>query len=190
MARVWAPTTGWLASHLARLFIPRQDPHGAGSLIRDVRGEDNPGPKGQWMHVDAAHDIPVADKRTSGIAAAPHPSFDFVFPAAYRTLAARSPLRTSEALDAGCLGFIRQVGDVPAVLPPGQALIVMPSAGAPAYTIWIADEQVAYLVLLTKGDDLARSLVAERSDLPPGARAHPAPSPLQFPPAPRPFVAT
>ena len=74
VARVRAPTTGWLASHRARLFIPCQDPHGASSLIRDVRGEGNRPSKGQRMHVDAAHHIPMPDKRTLGIAAAPDPS--------------------------------------------------------------------------------------------------------------------
>ena len=98
---------GRTAWHLTRLFIPRQDPHGACSLIRDVSGEGDLGPKGQRVHVDAAHHIPVSLKGTMGIAAAPLPPFHFVFPAAYRTLAARSPLRTSEALDASLFRFIQ-----------------------------------------------------------------------------------
>jgi hypothetical protein len=160
VARVRAPTTGWLVSHLARLFTPCPDPRGAGSLIRDLSGEGDRTPKRQRVHVDAAYHIPMTNKPTDGVAAAPDPSFDFLFPAAYRTLAARSPLRTSEAHDAGCLGFTRQVGDIPAVLPPGQALIVMPSTGALAHAMRITDEQSARLMLLTKGDDFSGALVA------------------------------
>ncbi len=185
MTRVRAPTTGRLASHQARLFIPRPDPHGTGSLIRDASGERNRGPKRQRVHVHAAHHIPVADKRALGIAAAPDAPLHFVFPAAYRTLAARSPLTASEALDAGCFGFGSKIGQIPAVLPPAQALIMMPSAGPLAHTLRIADEQPAHLMLLTKRDDFAGSLMAQRPNLPPGARAHLAPSSLQLAPAPR-----
>src|SRR5215472_1283106 len=90
--------------HLTRLFIPRQDPHGAGSLIRDVSGEGDLRPKGQRVHVDAAHEVPVALEETKRIAAAPVAPFHFLFPAAYRRLSRCSPLTTSEALDAGCCG--------------------------------------------------------------------------------------
>jgi hypothetical protein len=123
-----------------QLFIPRPDPDGASSLIRDLTGERNRTSKGLRVHVHAAHHIPMPDKGTLGVATPPHPSAYFVFPAAYWTLAARSPLRTSEALDAGCLGFIGQIGDILTVLPPGEALIVMPSAVALAHTVWIANE--------------------------------------------------
>ena len=78
---------GRAALHLARVFISRQDPYGACSLIRDASGEGDLGPKGQGVHVDAADHIPVSLKGTLGIAAAPLPPFDFLFPAAYRTLA-------------------------------------------------------------------------------------------------------
>ena len=83
----------------------------------------------------------VSDTPTPGIAAAPDSSFDFLFPAACQTLARCSPLRTSEAHDADGLGFIAKIRDIPAVLPPGQALIVVPSMVAPAHPIRIAHEE-------------------------------------------------
>jgi hypothetical protein len=83
---------GPAALHPARLFIPRQDPHGASPLIRDASGEGNLGAKGQRVHVHAADHIPVPLEATLGVAAAPLAPPHFLFPAAYRTLAARSPL--------------------------------------------------------------------------------------------------
>jgi hypothetical protein len=106
------------------------------------------------MLVDAPDDIPMPHKPTDGVAAAPDPPFDLLFPAAYRTLAARSPLRACEALDAGGFRFIAEIGDISAKLPPGEALIVMPSAIPPAYSLWMTDKQPAYLVLLAEGDDV------------------------------------
>src|ERR1043166_9659488 len=83
-----------------------------------------PGCGGQRVHVDAAHHIPVPLEGTLWIAAVPAPSLDFLFPAAYRTLAACTPLRTSEALDAGCLRFAGKIGDVLAVFPYTHPLVV------------------------------------------------------------------
>jgi hypothetical protein len=140
VTRVRAPTTGRLASHLARLFIPCQDPHGACSLIRDLSGEGDPVAKRQRVHIDAPDDISVADKRASGIAAAPHPPLAFLFPAAYRTLAARPPLRTSEAHDASYLCFVREIGDVLPLPPLRHALIVMAPMVLVAHAIRVADE--------------------------------------------------
>src|ERR1051326_3879764 len=64
---------GRAALHLARLFIPCQDPYGAGSLIRDASGEGDLGPKGEQVHVDAADHIPMALEGAPGIATAPLP---------------------------------------------------------------------------------------------------------------------
>jgi hypothetical protein len=112
------------------------------------------------MHVDTAHHIPVTDKPTDWVATAPNPPFHFLFPAAFRTLAARSPLRTSEALDAGCSRLIGEISDILAVLPPRQALIMVPSTIPSAYALWITYEQPTHLVLLTKRDNLAGALMA------------------------------
>ena len=144
MARVRAATTGGLVSHRARLFTPCQDPHGASSLIRDLSGESNVAPIRQQVHVDAAYYIPMTFKPTLGIATAPHPSFDFVFPAAYWTLAARSPLGTSEALNAGLGCFVRKGGNVLPVVPHGHSLVVMAPFVLLAHAIRVANEQVAY----------------------------------------------
>ena len=78
--------------HPARVFIPCQDPHGACSLIRDVSGEGDLRAIGSLVHVDTADHIPVPAKGTLEVAAAPLAPLDFLFPAAYRRLSARSPL--------------------------------------------------------------------------------------------------
>ena len=70
---------GRAALHLARLFTPCQDPHGASSLIRDVSGEGDPGPKGERVHVDTADHIPMPRTGTLGVAAAPMAPLDFCF---------------------------------------------------------------------------------------------------------------
>ena len=108
---------GRAALHLARLFIPRRNPHGASSLIRDVSGETYLRPKRKRVHVDTAHHIAMSHKGTSWIAAAPDAPLHFLFPAAFRTLARRAPLRASEAHDAGEFGFVGEVSEVLPVLP-------------------------------------------------------------------------
>src|SRR5262249_48756093 len=89
---------GRAALHLARLFTPRQDPHGAGSLIRDVSGEGDPGAKGQWVHVDTAHDVSVASKRAFLITAERGAPTYFLFPAACWRLSTRSSRRRKSKL--------------------------------------------------------------------------------------------
>jgi hypothetical protein len=109
VARVEAPTTDWLVSHRAWLFTPCPDPHGSSSLIRDASGEGNALPKGEQVLVDTAHHVPVPDKSALRVAAAPDPSFDFLFPAAYRTPARCSPLTAGEARDAGAAGRTHRI---------------------------------------------------------------------------------
>ena len=93
--------------HRARLFIPCPDPHGASSLIRDVSGEGDLRAKGQRVHVDAAHHIPMPLKGALRVAAAPTRPLTFCFQphTGHWLLVPRS--RASEALDAGCFGFVR-----------------------------------------------------------------------------------
>src|SRR5215467_14211723 len=95
-------------------------------------------------------------KGATGIAAAPSSPFDFLFPAACRTLARCSPLRTSEAHDAGQLCFIDEIGDVLAILPLRHALIMMASVVVLAHAKRIANEESTNLVLLAESDDLPR----------------------------------
>ncbi len=132
-------------------------------------------PKGKWVHVDAAHHIPVSLEGTGLVAAAPLTPFHSLFPAAYWTLAARSPLRASEALDARCFGFIGEVGHILPVFPRRHPLIVVASAVASAHAVWIADEQFPHTLLLAEGDQPPRAFVAQVAYLPAFAGAHLAP---------------
>ena len=132
---------GRAALHLARLFIPCQDPHGASSLIRDVSGEGNLGPKGQRVHVDAADHIPMPCKGTLGVAAAPLAPRTFCFQphTGHWLLVPRSePVKLSML---AAVGFVGEVGDVLPVFPPGHSLVVMASAVPLAHAIWVADEE-------------------------------------------------
>ena len=71
----------------------------------------------------------------------------------------------------------------------GHALVVMASPVPLAHPVWIADEEAADPVLLAEGNDFARALVPESTDLPPFAGAHLPPGTLQLAPAPRPLLA-
>ena len=68
-------------------------------------------------------------------------------------------------------------------------LVVMASLVLPAYPMGVADKEAAHVLLLAKGDHLARALVPERTDLPPFAGAHLPTGALQLAPALRPRLA-
>src|SRR5215469_8763664 len=85
----------------------------------------------------------------------PHSAFRFVFVPAYRTLAACSSFRASEALDAGLLALVGQIIDIFSIFPLRHALVVMASFVLSSYPMRVADEEGAYLLLLTEVDHLA-----------------------------------
>ena len=130
MARVRATTTCRLHAHHPRLFTPRTDPQGTGPLIRDVSGNIDAAAKGDRVHVDTAHHIPVPDKRAPRTVTAPDTPPDFLFPPTDWTPARCSPLRAGEALDVGQFRFVDQIGDIFAILPLAHPLIMMASASA------------------------------------------------------------
>src|SRR5579884_1931526 len=66
----------------------------------------------------------------------------------------------------GLFRFVGQVVDIFAVFPQGHALIVMSAIVVRAYSMRIANEERAYLLLLTKVDHFAGSFVAHITDTP------------------------
>ena len=144
----WWPVSGRLqragCTAPGTIVYPVPGPYGASSLIRDASGEGDLGPKGQRVHVDAADHIPMPFKGTPGIAAAPMAPLDFCFQPHTGDFLLVPRSRTSEALDAGCFRFVREVGDVLPVFPRGHALIVMAPAVLLAYAIGVADEEASH----------------------------------------------
>src|SRR5260370_6349292 len=99
---------------------------------------------------------------------------------AYRTLAARSSFRASEALDAGLLALVGEIIDITAVLPLCHALVVMASFVLLAHPMRVADEEGTYLLTLAKLDHLARGLVPQVAHPPLDTACHLVLGPLQF----------
>ena len=145
----------------AWLFIPRANPYGAGPSIRDRLGERNWLTIGDRVHIDAADHVAVSTEAARGIAADPFSPFGLsLAPAAYRTPAGGSPLRSGEALDVALCAFVIQIFNVFAILPLGHTLTVMPASWTPAHSIGIADVDNSDTLLYTKVHDPPDTLVS------------------------------
>src|SRR5262249_6713375 len=75
------------ALHQRGLCSPPLDPHGTRPLLRDLSGKGDGGSKGEHMHVDTAHHIPMPHKGAEGMTATPHAPAHVLLPPADRTLA-------------------------------------------------------------------------------------------------------
>jgi hypothetical protein len=133
------------------------------------------------VHIDAAHNIAMALKTT--FPAFPHSAPGPVSMLAYRTLAARSSFRASEALDAGLFTLVGQIVDILAVLPLGHALVVMASSVLLPHPVQVADEERLDLLLFAKVDYLPGCLVAQIAHTPFGTACHFILGVLQLPPS-------
>src|SRR5258708_22502103 len=114
------------------------------------------------------------------VPALPYPASGLMPMPAYRTLAARSSFRASEALDAGLCTFVGEVVDVAAVLPLTHALVVVASFVLLAHPMRVPDEERTNLLSLAKPDHLARGFMAQVAHTPLDAACHLVPGPLQF----------
>src|SRR5260370_21588310 len=111
------------------------------------------------MHIHTTDHIAMPHKST--LPALPYPASGLVFMPAYRTLAARSSFRASEALDAGLLAFVGEIIDIFAVLPLRHALIVMASFVLLPHAMRVANEERANLLTLAKLDHLSCCFVPQ-----------------------------
>src|SRR5271157_6042962 len=114
------------------------------------------------MHIDTADNVAMASEAT--FAACPISALGLVFVLAYRTLATCASFGASEALDASLCGFMGEVIDVLAIFPQGHALIMVTPTILVTYTMGIADEEEANIVLLAKVDHFARGFVTQITD--------------------------
>src|SRR5260370_6671044 len=137
---------------------------------------------GQAVHIHTAYDIAVPLEPT--FPAFPYSAFRLVFMPAYRTLAARSSFRASEALDAGLLALVGEIIDITAVLPLAHTLVVMASFILLAHAMRVADEERADLLTLAKLDHLSCRLVPEITHPPFATACHFGPCAVQFLPTP------
>src|SRR5260370_20168993 len=147
-------------THQRRLLIPVLNPDGPGPSIRDLSGERDPGAKCQEVHIHATDDIAMTNKDALRIAAAPDAPLHFLFPPAYRTLARCTPLRASEALDAGLLGLVGKIGDILPIFPLGHPLIMVASTIAVPDHRRVADKEPPKALLLAEGNHLSGALLA------------------------------
>ncbi len=116
------------------------------------------------MHIHAADDVAMPYKPAS--LALPYPASWLVCMPAYRTLAACSSFRASEALDAGLLTLVGEIIDITAVLPLRHALVVMASFVLLAHPMRVADEEGINLLLYAEVKHLARGFVAQITHAP------------------------
>ncbi len=130
------------------------------------------------MHIHAAYHVAMPHKST--LPALPYSASGLVLMPAYRTLAARSSFRASEALDAGLLALVGEIVDIAPVLPLRHALVVMASFVLFSHAMRVADEEGANLLLFAEVDHLARGLVAQIAHPPLDTTCHLVPGPLQF----------
>jgi hypothetical protein len=115
--------------------------------------------KSEFVHIDTANNIPVADKAT--FAACPISSLGLVFMPTCRTLAACASFGASEAHDVGLFGFMSEVVDILAIFPQGHSLVVVATRIAMAYTMWVANEERTNLSLLAEVDHFAGGFVTQ-----------------------------
>ena len=133
------------------------------------------------MHIHTADHVAMPSKST--VPALPHSASGLMFMPAYRTLAACSSFRASEALDAGLYTFVREIVDIFAILPLRHTLVVIPSLVLLAHVMRVADEERANLFFNTEVKHLARGFVAQVAHAPFDATCHLVLRPLQFLPA-------
>ena len=148
-------------------------------MIRDLSGDVDGAAKGEGVHVDAAHHIPMPREGAPRTATPPDAPAYFLFPPTYRTPARCSPLRAGEARDVGKFGFIGQIADIAAILPLTHALIVMPSTPAVPDPLRIPDKERAHTLGTAEGNHSSGALVPQISDLTALTGAGFAPSRLQ-----------
>lgn len=118
--------------------------------------------KSDWMHIDTADNVTMADKAT--FAAYPISSLGLMFMLAHWTLATCASFRASRALDASLCRFMSEVVDVLAIFPQGHALIVVTPSVLVAHTMRIPDEEGANFGATAKANHLAGGFVAQITD--------------------------
>jgi hypothetical protein len=118
--------------------------------------------KSDFVHIDTADNITMACEATC--AACPISALGLVFVPTDRTLAACASFGASEAHDVGLFGFVREVVDILAIFPQGHALIVVTTRISLTYSMRIADEKRADLMLPTEVDHQARGFVPQITD--------------------------
>lgn len=142
--------------------------------------------KCQRMHIDRTDQVTVS--RESASAAHPISSSGFMCMSTTGTPAAGSSFGAGKARDVGLPGFVGQVIDVFTVLPQGHTLIVMPPAVAGAYSMRVANEEGADLLLHTKVDHLTGGFMTRITDTSLSASALLVFGPLQLLPTPGVFL--
>ena len=133
------------------------------------------------MHVHAPHDIPVADKATAPTG--PDAPSRLLLPVAPRTVAAGSPLTSTEAHDADLLTFLLEILFILAVLPLTHALVMMASLVLVAHSVRIAHVERLHPFGAAEVHHLARALVPQVAHPPFALAAFALPCILQAPPA-------
>jgi len=83
-----------------------------------------------------------------------------------RTLATCSSFGASEARDVSLFRFVGEVGDIFAIFPQRQTLVMMPATMPIAHAMRVADEQRSYLLLDTKIDRLPCGFMAQVAHAP------------------------
>src|SRR5260370_8559394 len=93
------------------------------------------------------------------VPALPHSASGLMFMPTYRTLAACSSFRASEALDAGLCTFVREIVDIFSILPLRHTLVVISSFLLLAHPMRFAGEDDTNLLSLAKLHPLALDLL-------------------------------
>lgn len=122
-----------------------------------------------FMHIDRTDQIPMPGKLA--LTAHPISAFGFVFMPTSRTSARCSSFGAGEAHDVSNFRLVGQVVNVLAIFPQGHALIVVPASVLIADTMRIANEEGSHLLLDTKVNHLAGSLVSQITNAPLGPSA-------------------
>ena len=106
----------------------------------------------------------IAVTRKAAGAAPPGSTCGLVFVPTSGIPATGSSFRAGEAQDAGLFGFVREIVDILAIFPQGHPLVVVTTRIAIADPVGIANEKRADFLLLTEGNHLAGSFVAQIAD--------------------------
>ncbi|EFH83256.1 hypothetical protein Krac_4199 [Ktedonobacter racemifer DSM 44963] len=144
--------------------------------------------KAKLMHIDRTHQVPMPGKLA--VSAHPISSLGLVSMPTYRTLARCSSFRAGEAHDVSSLAFVREIVNVPAILPQGQTLIVVSATLLVTNAMRIADEEGPNLVLNTEVDDVASRFVSQVANASLGSSALFVLGALQFFPTTRRLLAS
>ena len=154
------PRPGGLRRSTGRqLFSLPPVPQGAGSSIRERSRIADPRTKGDGVHVQAPHNVPVAMKATAPTG--PVAAFRLLLPVASRTAAAGSPLTAAEARDADSFALLLEILLVLAVLPLAHALVVMAPLVLSAHPVRIAHVERLHPLGSAEVDHMPRPLVPQ-----------------------------